>query len=51
MINSKVPNGDIELEITNIEILNKSEAMPFDPETDLNLDTLLDNRPLTLRRC
>ena len=36
MINSKVPNGDIEFKIANVEILNKSEAMPFDPETDLN---------------
>ena len=50
MVNGKVANGDIELEITNIQILNKSEPMPFDLESDLNLDTLLDNRPLTLRR-
>lgn len=50
MINSAVQNGDIELEITNIEILNASEALPFDLESELNLDTLLDYRPLTLRR-
>lgn len=50
MINEKVENGDIELEITGIEILNPSEAMPFDPEAELNIDTLLDYRPLTLRR-
>lgn len=50
MVNEKVLNGDIELEITGIEILNTAEAMPFDLETDLNIDTLLDNRPLTLRR-
>ncbi len=50
MVNDKVPNGDIELEITGLEILNKSEPMPFDLNADLNLDTLLDNRPLTLRR-
>ncbi|MEX0913004.1 MAG: aspartate--tRNA(Asn) ligase, partial [Candidatus Paceibacterota bacterium] len=42
--------GDIELEITEIEILNQSEPLPFDMEAELNLDTLLDNRPLTLRR-
>ncbi len=50
MINNKVENGDIELEITGIEILNKAEALPFDMDSDFNLDTLLDNRPITLRR-
>ncbi len=50
MVNEKVENGNIELEITSIEILNESEAMPFDMEAELNLDTLLDYRPLTLKR-
>lgn len=50
MVNDKVENGDIELEITSIAILNKSEALPFDLGNDVSLDTLLDNRPLTLRR-
>ncbi len=50
MVNDKVQNGDIELEITGIEVLNQSEAMPFDMDAELNIDTLLDNRPLTLRR-
>jgi len=50
MVNANVPNGDIELEITGIEILNPSEAMPFDMDADFSLDVLLDNRPLTLRR-
>lgn len=49
MINEKVQNGDIELEITGIEVLNASEAMPFDLNAELNIDTLLDYRPLTLR--
>ncbi len=44
-----VQNGDIELEITAIEVLSEAESMPFDLETDLNLETLLDYRPLTLR--
>ncbi len=42
-------NGDIELEIKAIEILSKSDAIPFDKNADLNLDTYLDNLPLTLR--
>ncbi len=50
MVNDKVANGDIELEITGIEVLNASAAMPFDLDADIALDTLLDNRPLTLRR-
>ncbi len=50
MINNKVDNGDIELEITAIEILNEAQSLPFDMEADLNLDTLFDYRPLTLRR-
>ena len=50
MVNPNVPNGDIELEITGIEVLNAAAAMPFDMDSDFALDTLLDNRPLTLRR-
>lgn len=50
MINDKVQNGDIELEITDLEILNQAESLPFDMEAELNIDTLLDNRPLTLRQ-
>lgn len=50
MVNDKVENGDIELEITAIEILSLAEGMPFDMAADLNIDTILDYRPLTLRR-
>ena len=50
MVNDKVDNGDIELEITGIKILNQSAEMPFDMEADLNMETNLDNRPLTLTR-
>jgi nondiscriminating aspartyl-tRNA synthetase len=50
MVNADVQNGDIELEITSIEILNKAESLPFDMSDEFSLDTLFDNRPLTLRR-
>ncbi len=30
MINDKVQNGDIELEVLNIEVLNKAETLPFE---------------------
>ena len=49
MINKDADNGDIELEITAIEVLNKAVALPFDLSGELNLDTYLDNLPLTLR--
>jgi len=43
-------NGDIELEIKNIEILSRAEGLPFDTDADINLDIMLDYRPLTVRR-
>src|SRR5690606_34650979 len=52
MVNDKVDNGDIELEITGIEVLAKAESLPFDmsPEGyNLDLTTELDHRALTLR--
>src|SRR3989344_2363096 len=42
-------NGDIELEISSIEILAVAHTLPFEKDTGVNLDTLLDYRPLTLR--
>ncbi len=50
MVNDKVDNGDIELEITEIQILNKADSLPFALDGEFTLETLLDNRPLTLRR-
>ena len=43
-------NGNIELEVTGLEILAEAEAQPFDSDADINLDTMLDYRPLTIRR-
>lgn len=42
-------NGNIELEVQGIEILSKAEELPFDKDTDLNIDTRFDFRPYTLR--
>lgn len=49
MINDKVQNGDIELEITAITILNKAEALPFELDSDYGIEVRLDNRPYTLK--
>lgn len=42
-------NGTLELSIESLTVLAKAHELPFDIDTDLNLDTLLDYRPLTLR--
>lgn len=43
-------NGDIELEILGIEIISQANDLPFSMDAELNLDTLLDYRPYTIRR-
>lgn len=47
-IQEGVQNGDIEMVIEELTILNASSVLPFDLDSDLNLDTALDNRPLML---
>lgn len=42
-------NGDIELEITKIEIVSIAQDVPFALDADLHLETVLDHRPYTLR--
>lgn len=52
LINSNLATGKVELHAQEIEVLAKAEELPFDmggKELDLQLPTLLDNRPLTLR--
>ncbi len=52
-VKAGVLNGDIELEITAIEVLAQAEPLPFDMSlTGYNLDltTELDNRALVLRQ-
>lgn len=48
-INPEILNGDIELEVLSIEVINEAKELPFALDAELNLDTLLDYRPLTLR--
>jgi nondiscriminating aspartyl-tRNA synthetase len=42
-------NGDIELEVTGISILSKAQEIPFEKDTDLNIETRFDYRPFTIR--
>ena len=47
-IKADTQNGDIELEVTKIEIISKAE-IPFELGSEVNLDTYLDHMPFTLR--
>ena len=49
MIKEGELNGDLEIEVLGIEIISEAEEMPFDTESELNLDTYFDYMPLTLR--
>ena len=42
-------NGDIELEVKKVEILSKTQELPFELSAEVNIDTYLDHLPLTLR--
>ncbi|MDP2593991.1 MAG: aspartate--tRNA(Asn) ligase [bacterium] len=43
------PNGGVELEATNITVIAQAAELPFEKDAEVNIDTLLDYRPLTLR--
>ncbi|MFA6007317.1 MAG: aspartate--tRNA(Asn) ligase [Candidatus Shapirobacteria bacterium] len=50
--NDKIVTGQIEMAVTDFKILEKSEELPFDihqPDLNLSLPVLLDNRSLSLR--
>lgn len=52
-IKAGVLNGDVELEVTNIEVISEAAPLPFDMSLDgynLELTTELDNRSLVLRQ-
>ena len=52
-IKEGILNGDIELEILNIEVLAEAEALPFDMSLtgyNVELTTELDNRAIVLRQ-
>ncbi|MDD4937448.1 MAG: aspartate--tRNA(Asn) ligase [Candidatus Shapirobacteria bacterium] len=50
--NDKLITGKIEIEVENINVLEKAAELPFDlhaPDLNVSLPTLLDNRALSLR--
>lgn len=48
MINKNEELGEVEVEITDIAMLSEAEV-PFEKDAAVNLDTYLDNLPITLR--
>lgn len=51
-VNPELPTGTVEIEVKKLNILAPAAELPFDlgtPTLNLNLETLLDHRPLTLR--
>ncbi len=42
-------NGNLEIEVVKIFVLAKAQELPFEKDTEVNLDTYLDYLPLTLR--
>jgi len=52
MVNKNIETGKVELQGQTLEILSEAETLPIevnDKNIELQLDTLLDNRPLTIR--
>jgi len=51
MVNAELETGKIELEATKVELISKSQNLPFalKDTPELSLPVLLDYRPLTLR--
>jgi nondiscriminating aspartyl-tRNA synthetase len=50
--NKEMETGEIEMRAEKLEILSRAEELPIDltkKELELKLNTLLDNRPLTIR--
>ena len=50
MVNENMENGDIEIEITTLDVLSKADGLPFDLDSELHIETYLDHLPLTLRK-
>ena len=49
MINADEANGTIEFEVFTVTVLSAAKELPFELSADINIDTHLDNLPLTLR--
>jgi nondiscriminating aspartyl-tRNA synthetase len=48
-VNPKIQTGSYEVVTSDIQVLAEAASLPFDIETDLQIETFLDHAPLTLR--
>ena len=48
-VKAGILNGDVELEVKGIEVISQAVDLPFDLDTEVNLDTYLDYLPFKLR--
>jgi nondiscriminating aspartyl-tRNA synthetase len=48
-VNSHLPTGEVEVFASQVEILGQAASLPFDIESDLQIETFLDHAPITLR--
>lgn len=49
LINANESNGAIELAAGEISVLSRAQELPFEKDSELNLETYFDHLPLTLR--
>lgn len=49
MVNPDLPLGHVEIEAMSLTVLGRAHELPFELNADVNIDTALDYRPLTLR--
>ncbi|MFH0845806.1 MAG: aspartate--tRNA(Asn) ligase [Patescibacteria group bacterium] len=48
-INPEEENGTVEIEVLEIRVVSEAQELPFEKDTELNIDTYFDYMPLTLR--
>ena len=49
LINPELETGMLEIEATEVKILAEAETLPFELDSEVNIDTYLDHQPIALR--
>ena len=49
MENPKIESGEFEVAVDELTVLSRAEEIPFDPASDISLETFLDWQPFALR--
>lgn len=48
-VNKDLPTGTVEVFASSVEVIGPAETLPFEIDSDLQIETFLDNAPITLR--